>query len=103
MTDKEQLLLQKGKIWKYPYLFKIKFKNIKDKICSPACRAMWRPLVLLLLLLLPVNPVPTAAAAPILDANVQDNLQSLGAQGGGDQTVWAAADPVPNSGCPPGS
>lgn len=39
---------------------------------------MWRPLVLLLLLLLPVNPVPTAAAAPILDANVQDNLQSLG-------------------------
>lgn len=31
-TDKEQLLLQKGKIWKYPYLFKIKFKNIKDKI-----------------------------------------------------------------------
>lgn len=58
---------------------------------------MWRPLVLLLLLLLPVNPVPTAAAAPILDAKVQDNLQSLGCNrlllevgvgegGGGGQT-----------------
>lgn len=43
---------------------------------SPTCPAMWRPLVLLLLLL-PVVPIPSATAVPIPDARSQDSLQSL--------------------------
>lgn len=37
---------------------------------------MWPPL-LLLLLLLPATPVPTAKAAPLPDANTQEGLQNL--------------------------
>lgn len=37
---------------------------------------MWPPL-LLLLLLLPAAPVPTAKAAPLPDANTQEGLQNL--------------------------
>ena len=32
MTSKEHLVLQTGKIWKYPYFIKVKCKNTEDKI-----------------------------------------------------------------------
>ncbi|XP_035573459.1 uncharacterized protein RBAK isoform X3 [Canis lupus familiaris] len=69
----------------------------------PACRAMWHPLVLMLLLF-PAVSIPSATAAPIPDARSQDSLQIVlqGAQAGGNRAPWAFPNRVPHSGCPPG-
>ncbi|XP_054970860.1 uncharacterized protein LOC100968264 isoform X2 [Pan paniscus] len=68
---------------------------------SPPCpQAMWPPL-LLLLLLLPAAPVPTAKAAPLPDANTQEGLQNLlqGVEAGGDGELQADSHLAPGSGC----
>ncbi|XP_048967122.1 RB-associated KRAB zinc finger protein-like isoform X1 [Canis lupus baileyi] len=90
-------------VWKVDDLIERIPGNEEEHSSRPACRAMWHPLVLMLLLF-PAVSIPSATAAPIPDARSQDSLQIVlqGAQAGGNRAPWAFPNRVPHSGCPPG-